>query len=167
MVEIYRHAKDVMIWLGQEKYGSYNVMDWLANSAAKSVAVPRAYHSATDTSDDSISGVETFTVHKRRIKKHVRARDVRALAAFFGKPWFNRVCVVRELLLAKNVRFFTSEYVLILSAFKRGVDTLTEYEDALHKRNHTIRQGIWEDLSQNLRSVREPIESRSLVRRSN
>ena len=110
MSKIYRNAERVLVWLGPSADGSNELMDNLAIAAqkCKDSGMEGTFNRVTlDQWHKWTIGLESDTLPFRRpfrdlSKELLTLVDVRALTAWFLRPWFHRVWTVQEFCLAKE-----------------------------------------------------------------
>jgi hypothetical protein len=110
MSKIYRNAERVLVWLGPPADGSNELMDNLAVAAqkCKDCGMEGTFTWATfDQWQKWTIGLESDARLFRRpfrdlSKELLPLVDVRAMTAWFLRPWFHRVWTVQEFCLAKE-----------------------------------------------------------------
>lgn len=89
MAEIYSQAEDVIVWLGPEEDDSTLAFDNFRTATWSAAASVSAEHLFID-----LNGVE--------VQQEPDSRTWRAIGRLFCRPWFHRMWVIQELLLAKK-----------------------------------------------------------------
>lgn len=89
MTEIYSQAEDVVIWLGAEEDDSTLAFENIRTATWFAAASVSAEHLFVD-----LNGVE--------VQQEPDSRTWRAIGRLFCRPWFHRMWVIQELLLAKK-----------------------------------------------------------------
>ena len=167
MASIYRQASEVLVWLGQEDSG--DIMSFFATLCPTSgeELTCTLYFDDMNVDEgrdaDNIREALKFTASRRHRKKLILECNRAAIGAFFDMPWFTRVCVIQDFLLARDVIFFTGEEHTSLYFLQRAINVLFEHHDLLQKCHYDRVHGNWDKYLDAIRSARELIESRQMI----
>lgn len=116
MGDIYRSAKLVVAWLGKDDH---------------ELAIQSLQHMADNSIHCGIQSV--FPISNQApsqselsaLARVVKECDLAALSSFFTKSWFERVWILQELVLAREVVFFSGRFTITYEDFSRAMAVVT------------------------------------------
>jgi hypothetical protein len=156
MASIYLQAQMVLVWLGRAEYN-----DFMTTLGSLGKEWKRIVSGLDDHNDPRgyVSLEFAKATSNRWVRKLVKDCEPKDVVEFFGKPWFRRVWVLQEWLLARNVTIFAGHDSISFELFKHAIDALQHYKHLLPRA--TI-EGPASDHLHSLSIVADMVNSRRL-----
>ncbi|KAJ4345622.1 uncharacterized protein N0V89_011756 [Didymosphaeria variabile] len=123
MRRIYKKAHNVHVWLGDESDTSHTAIDLLTILGAPPKDAPGE------------------AIHYPSLTEPEVALKWKALASFFGRPWFERVWIRQEIALHDKVLLSCGEKVFDIGILERAL-LMVKYVKGLGYGNPTMNEGI-------------------------
>lgn len=116
MSQIYGEAQCVVVWLGQhDEQDAFGQLTGLGRSASQALV------------HDEEDGTARHIAYKNDTHGILpRYCSLKAVDALFGRPWFERVWVVQEYVLAKQLEFYLGRAHMSGQTFRRAIRILFE-----------------------------------------
>lgn len=119
MAQIYGQARSVLVWLGPGDERTGHVFSLFKHlcSVATTYGVKSSHTESEDPTDDLWEGLDPTIEEKARLNSIAKDFDFHSMDAFYSLPWFKRLWVVQEIVLARAIQIRCGDYDMSWNAF--------------------------------------------------